>query len=156
MWMKTVIQCYHPDGFILDMIAHDWLFAHPTFWSKNSKKTFVLISISNTVEWPIYLLMKVFNTMHPIGCVNRKRNSIQTLATNHATKTRRMVRFSSGAQNSIQNGFLAYATFLQSVLKFSIPTPLSIPNFNSANHLPSSPLSNTGDPLTNKKVSPVS
>lgn len=67
-----------------------------------------------------YVLMKVFNTMHPVGCVNRKRNSIQTLATNHATETRRVVRFSSGAKNSIQDGFLAYATLFQSVLEFSI------------------------------------
>lgn len=54
--------------------------------------------------------MEILDAMHTIGSIYRKTDAVQTLATDHATETRGMIRLTGRPQNAIQNGLLAHAT----------------------------------------------
>lgn len=65
------------------------------------------------------LLVKIVDAMNLVRVIHGKRDPVKTLVANHTHKTTRMVRLASSSQNTIQNGFLAYTTLFQSVLRVS-------------------------------------
>lgn len=98
--MKTMIKSNNTNSFFFSRLWHYGLLTNPTSGSEN--------------------LMKVFNTMDTICSIHGEGNPIQTFTTNNTTKAFGVVGLSSGAQNTVQNGVLAYAAFLQCILQQKI------------------------------------
>lgn len=94
--MKTVIQGDDSHRLLLARLGHYGLLAHPAPWGEN--------------------LVEVLDAMHTVGRVDRERYAVQAFAADDAAETLGVVGFACGTQNSVQNGFLAHATLLQSVL----------------------------------------
>lgn len=47
--------------------------------------------------------MKVINAMDAVGGIDREWNTIQTEVTNNACEALRMIRFSCGTQNAVED-----------------------------------------------------
>lgn len=60
--------------------------------------------------------MKVIDAMYLIVSIHSERNAIEAFVAHNTCETTWMVWFASCTQNALQDRFLTYATFLQSVL----------------------------------------
>lgn len=90
--MKAAIKSNYTNSFLLARFRHDRIVTNGATRGK--------------------FLVEIINAVNTVGGINGERNAIQTEEANNAGETLRMIRFSSGTQDAIENRFGANAAFL--------------------------------------------
>lgn len=95
--MEAAIQRYNTNRFFFARFRHYRFTTNTAAWCKFSiKKKQKLRKCPSVSMIPSHLLVKIFNAMILISCIDRKWHSIQTFTTYHTTETLWMIWLASG------------------------------------------------------------
>jgi len=108
--METAVESYNPDGLLLSRFRHDGLATHRAARCilpvRDNRSSLVEIRDASLFcgRANVCIPMKVVYAVYLRCGVHSEGHPVQAAVTNHTRETARMVGFSHGPQDAVQNG----------------------------------------------------